>query len=48
MTADVTQIHRYQAYCRTCGWWSDELEFEEAADVAADEHDAEHHPEVTC
>lgn len=43
MSADVTEIHRYQAYCAECSWWSDELESEEAADMDADEHDAEHH-----
>lgn len=48
MSADVTEIHRYQAYCLACGWWSDQLESEHAADEDADEHDREHHPEVTC
>ncbi|WP_161605418.1 hypothetical protein [Pimelobacter simplex] len=48
MSADVTEIHRYQAYCPECRWQSEEFTFEMTADEAADEHDAEHHSEVTC
>ena len=46
MGADVTTIYRYQAHCHECCWWSEELESEHAADLAADAHDEEleHHP----
>lgn len=43
MSAEVTSIHRFQAYCPDCAWWSSELESEEAADRDADEHDEEYH-----
>lgn len=43
MSADVSEIHRYQAYCLDCRWWSDELESQDAADTDADEHDEEFH-----
>jgi hypothetical protein len=43
MSADVTEATRYQAYCRDCRWWSDEFEWQDSADDAADEHDAENH-----
>lgn len=43
MSADVTEVRTYQAYCIDCGWWSDVLESEDAADRDADEHDREQH-----
>lgn len=45
MSADVTEIHRYQAYCTACRWWGPETESEDAADRDADEHDDENHGE---
>ena len=48
MAADVTTIYRHQAYCHEHSWWSDELESEHAADLAADAHDEEHHPTASA
>ena len=44
MSADVNTISRHQAYCLECGWFSEELESQDAADRDADEHDEEFHP----
>lgn len=44
MSAEVNTIRRFQAYCLECGWFSDELESESAADEDADDHDDECHP----
>jgi hypothetical protein len=46
MSAEVNEIHRYQAVCLACGWWSDEVESMESADRDADEHDDEYHPDA--
>lgn len=43
MSAEVTEIHRYQAYCLDCDWWGEQVESDWAAEDEADEHDAEHH-----
>lgn len=43
MSAEVNTIYRYQAVCLACGWWSQELESEEAVEADAAEHNAEEH-----
>ena len=43
MTATVEMIFRYQAYCPECPWWSTEIETEEAAEDAAQEHNEQEH-----
>ena len=47
MAADVTTIYRYQAFCRECSWWSEEMDGE-GVERAADEHDEEHHPTASA
>lgn len=48
MSAVIEEIYRYQASCQTCGFWGSEYLNEDSAIAEANEHDAEHHPEVTC
>lgn len=44
MSADVTEVRLYQAYCVACRWRGREVPTEDAADDDAEDHDAEYHP----